>query len=228
MNLLEMLIRLHSESSRQGAAPTSVTGNTGKNLSLLNWIKTSYEDIQLLHETWRFRRDEFSGSTVALTQDYTPADFSITDLSQWWVDIRPGNLSGIRIYSSEADETDLQFIPWDDFRRFYKYGARRSQSERPTVFSIKPDNKMALWPVPNAIYTVNGEYVKQPDTMTDATDEPIFSDFHMAIVWKALMYYGADAGANDVYHHGQNQYTDLIFQMEHAYLPKVQYGPPLI
>jgi len=227
MNYLQMFQRLHSESRRQGTTPTAVTSQTGMNQRLLNWIDTSYEDIQLLHETWLFRRASFSGSTVDATQNYTAADLGVTDLSMWWFYSGQG-LSGIRLYSSAADETDLQYVPWDDFLREYKFGARRSTTGRPSVFTVKTDQSIDLWPIPNAIFTLNGEYVQQPDVMEANADIPVFNDFHMAIVWRALMYYGASSGAGDVYIHGQNQYDDLLYKLEKRYLPIITWGNPLV
>jgi len=228
MNYLSMVQRLHSEAARQGTTPATVVGATGFNARLVSWIQTAYEDVQSEHETWLFRRAEFSEVTVSGTSNYSASDWAITDLGAWKVNPNPEELSGVRLYSAVADEQDLEYIPWDYFRSTYKFGSFRSQSGRPTIFSIKPDMSMELWPIPDAVYTVNGEYYMDMQTMALDADIPILPDYHMAIVWKALMYYGAFEGAPEVYTHGQEQYEKLLSKLEINQLDKITYGPPLI
>ena len=82
MNFLELAQRLHTEAALAGTAPAAVTGQTGMNLKLVNWINTAYENIQELHDTWFFRRADFSFSTIAGTANYTPAAAGIDDLAE--------------------------------------------------------------------------------------------------------------------------------------------------
>jgi hypothetical protein len=227
MNFLQLVQRLHTETGRQGTAPSTTTGQTGMNARLVNWINTAYEEIQSLHESWLFRIGEFSFSTIASTQNYTAAGVSLTDFSQWKYDPDHNNLSGIRLYSAEADEQDLVFVPWEDFRTNYKYGSSRSIESRPTIFSIKPNMSMDLWAIPDAVYTVNGEYIKDTDVLSGNTDSPLFLDYNMIIVWKALMYYGAYEGAPEVYAFGENQYGKLLNSLERTQLPQLLYGASL-
>jgi len=228
MNFLQLVQRLHSETGRQGTAPAAVTGQTGMNQRLVNWILTAYEDIQGLHESWLFRRDDFSWPTIATVQNYTPAGVGIDDLAAWWFDPNHNNLSGIRLYSVVADEADLIYLPWNDYRTTYKFGSSRSQSCRSTIFSIKPNMSMDLWAIPDTIYTVNGEYVKTIQIMEANDDIPILPDYHMIIVWKGLMYYGAFEGAPEVYAHGKEEYDRILPRLEMNQLPKITWGAPLV
>lgn len=227
MTFLQLYQRLHSEAARQGSTPTTVLSQTGMNLRLVNWILTAYEDIQSEHETWLFRRADFSFSISATKSNYTKTDAGVTDLAAWKFDPNDNYVSGIKLYLLAADETHLIYYPWDDFLSQYKFGSFRTQTGKPTVFSIKPDLSMELWPIPNAVFTVNGEYIKQMQTMTDDTDEPILPDHHIIIVWKALMYYGALQGAPEVYAHGEEEYGKLLSKLELNQLEKLGFGPPL-
>ena len=89
---------------------------------------------------------------------------------------------------------------------------------------------MDLWPIPDAVYTVNGEYVKQvtAQTLTNNTDIPVIPDQQLIIVWKALMYYGAFEGAPEVYAHGETQFNNALNKLEYNQLPKITYGPSLL
>jgi hypothetical protein len=228
MTFLQLVQRAHVESGRQGAAPTTVIGQTGMNQRFVNWVLTAYEFIQGMHETWLFRQKEFSFPTVNAKQNYAPvADLAYTDLGAWKFNPDNNNLSGIKLYSSVADEQHLECFAWDDYRDTYKLGSNRTQSGRPTIFTIKPDMSMDLWPIPDAIYTVSGEYVRDLQTMAADGDVPILPDHHMLIVWKALEYYGAYEGAGDVYAHGQNEFDILIPKLELNQLQKICWGSPL-
>ena len=179
------------------------------------------------HPTWLFRTDDFSFQTQANIGAYTAATAGISDLAAWKFDPDSNNLSGIRLYSSEQDEQDMVYLSWDLFKANYRFGAARLQVQRPSTFSVKPDMSLDFWPIPDAAYTVNGEYIKRIATMAENDDEPILPDFHMIIVWRALMYYGAFQGAPEAFAHGQNEYRKLLARLEENQLPKVQWGPPL-
>ena len=225
---LELLERLFDETARQGVAPTTTVNQTGMNKRLVNWINTAYTEIQNLHETWRFRRGEFSFSTVSGTSNYTPASVGLNDLSAWFFIPNGDHLSGVTLYLNADDENHLNWFPWQLFRASYKYGSHRTMTGRPSAFSIKPDNSMELWATPDNVYTVTGEYLKSAVLLSGDTDRPVFKDFQEIIVWRALMFYGAFEGAQEVYDHAQNEYNDALLKLEINQLPKIGYGPSLV
>jgi len=221
MTFLQLCQRLRKEAGVSGTGPSAVTGQTGEYLRLVDWITAAYEDIQNAHKTWRFLRAEFSFSTIASTQEYTPAAVSITDLAVW-------RRQDMRVYDSESDEQFLHYLPWSDFRVNYKFGNNRSSEGRPSVVTVKPDNSLALWQIPDDVYTIDGEYYKSADVMEANSDVPIFHErFHLAIVWRALMYYGGYEAADERYSHGQNEFRRLKRQMDASELDDLGYGDPL-
>lgn len=204
----------------------SVLSQTGEMKRIVDWILSADEDIQNLHKTWRFLKTSFSFPTIYNTQSYTPAAVSLTDLATWITHY--GEDNAISLYSSAADESFLQYVPWEDFRPSYMIGSSRTTLERPSIVTVKPDNSLALWPLPNAVFTVSGEYYKTAQAMTVNASAPLYpSRFHMAAVWKGLMHYGAYAAANEKYAHGNNEYKKLIAQLEFAELEELHYGEPL-
>ena len=221
MNFLELAQRLHSEAGVAGATHTTVVGQTGMLGRLVNWILSAYEDIQNLRPGWKFMQSDFSFSTVASQQNYTKADAGVDDLASW-------KTKDVRLYSAVTDESELIYHPWDDFRLAFKTGSSRTQEGRPSVFSIKYDLSMDLWVIPDAVFTVNGEYFMQAQTMDEDDDEPIIpSQYHMILVWRALMFYGAKIGASEVYAHGNNEYGRILRRLELNQLPKFTWGKPL-
>lgn len=224
MNFLEICQRTRLEADITGSGPASVVGQSGELEKVVEWVLTAYDDIQNLYSTWRFLRTDFTFPTIVDTQNYTPDAVDLADLATW----KAEKDDDLTIYSAVADEQHLAIYPWNDFRSVYMFGTNRTQTERPTVATIKPDNSMSLWPIPNAIFTVTGEYYKKAQTLSANTDIPIIpSQFHMAIVWRAVMFYGADYAAIEKYDHGQNEYKAILRKMELNQLPKLSYGAPL-
>lgn len=224
MTFLEMCQRLRLEAGIPGSGPASVIGQTGQLEKVVEWILSAYENIQNVYTTWNFLRNDFTFPTIANIQNYTPTAVDLTELATW----KAKENNDLTIYSSVSDEQYLTVVPWDEFKAVYMFGTSRTQTGRPTVAAIKPDNSMSLWPIPDAVFTVTGEYYKKAQTLSVNTDTPIIpSQFHMAIVWRALMYYGADYAAEEKYSHGQNEYKNLLRKLEKNQLPKFLYGEPL-
>ena len=221
MNFLEICQRSQNEAGIEGEAISTVVGQTGRLLRLTEWVNTAYIDIIGIHDSWLFLRSEFSFPTVSGTQNYSYSDAAITDFGRWDKDT-------FRIYSSLSDEVDLEYCLWQDFRAVYKKGAFRSTSGRPNTFSILPDQTIDLYPIPNAIFTVNGEYVSQPTEMSTDSDEPVFpSQFHMAIVWRTVMLIAGYSAGNFEYVNAQNEFRQILNKMEKNQLPQITWGAPL-
>ena len=221
MTFLALCQRLRQEAGLSGTGPASVLSQVGEMKRIVDWVASGYEDIQNLHATWRFLRTNFSFQTIINTQNYTPAAVALTDFSEW---IK----NDIRIYSSAADESQLEYYPWDIFRQAFFFGSQRTQTGRPSIVTVKPDNALALWALPDAEYTVNGEYYKSAQVMTANADTPVIpTKFQMIICWKGLMHYGAYAGAEEKYAHGNNEYKKLLSMLEYEQLEDFTYGEPL-
>jgi len=219
-----MCQRLRQEAGISGTGPATVTGQTGEMKRVVDWILAADEDIQNEHATWRFLRESFDFVTIASNQEYTAASVSITDLASW---IK----RDIRVYTTltPSNESYLEYVDWDEFRAGYMFGASRTQEERPSIVSIKPNNSLMFWPTPNsALLTVDGEYYKTAVTMTADANTPQYpARFHMAAVWRGLMYYGDYAAAPEKYEKGEDEFNRLMRRLELDQLEEVGYGEPL-
>jgi len=225
MTFLQLCQRLRQETGISGVGPSAVTGQVGELKKIVDWTLSAYEDIQNLHASWKFLQTSFTFPTIAATQNYTPEAVSLSDLATW----KTSEETDLTIYSSTSDEQYLLYVPWNNFKSVYMFGSNRIQTLRPTIATIKPDNSMSLWAIPNDVYTVTGEYYKKAQTMTLTTDEPLIpSQYHLIIVWRALMYYGAFVAADEKYSHGQNEYMRILKRLEFSQLPRIGWGEPLV
>jgi hypothetical protein len=240
LNFLQLVQRLHNESGHQGTAPATVTDQTGMAGRFVNWINDAYEDIFGKHETWRFRIETFSFDTISGAYAYSPASANINDLAAWHFNPDHNCLSGIRCHTTVApgglgqitDEADLIYVPWQEFHSIYRFGSHRYQTAKPTVFSVDPDNALAVWATPDhsitGQLTINGQYVASLTPLAENADIPVIPEpFHKIIMWRALMFYGGFEGSVDDFDRGQQEYRRMLAQLEFNQLPQITFGGTL-
>lgn len=221
MNFLEIAQRLYVECGLHGLGVTSLSGQSGTAGKVVGWMSAAYNDIQALHTTWQFLRKEFSFPCTVEVDVYGSSQHLLTDVSTWDIDT-------FRCYLADSDEQYLDYYYWEQFRDTWKFGANRTRSGRPISFSVKPDLSVVLDCLPDAAYTIAGEYYRAPAEVSGDTNAPIFpAQYHMAIVWRGLMFFAADSGEPDRFVHGDNEYSRLIAKMELTQLPTFEEGPPL-
>ncbi len=135
----------------------------------------------------------------------------------------------IRAYltsTGQSDEQQLDRLSWDEMRDVRLYGT--VQSGRPWEFAIRPNKAIVLWPTPDAVYTITGEYWKRAQTMTVNADEPLIPvPFQMAIVWGATRYYAGDQGAAELFALADQNYKRLIKALTADQLPEMDMAGPL-
>lgn len=100
-------------------------------------------------------------------------------------------------------EVFMSYLDYDNWRNAYQYGALRSVRTRPMVLAYAPDKSLALGPIPDAGYTMIGEYYRVPTEMLlDASVPAMPAKFHMAIVYRAMISYGMFEAATEVVQRG--------------------------
>ena len=94
-------------------------------------------------------------------------------------------------------------------------------ADKPQLFTILPNNKVRFEPMPDAIYTIDGEYKRSTQTFAANDDVPtnLPDDFHMIIVWQALKYWGFHQDAPDVLDMAETNFDNLLLRLEEEQLP---------
>jgi hypothetical protein len=223
MNYLQLSQRLRQECGIAGAGPISVVGQVGEAKRLVDYINTAWLEIQGLQDQWGFMRTSFSFQTSANVGDYTPAAIGLTDRRYWYTDT-------LRAYLTSAGTDDEQWmVEWayQVFRDTYRFGSQTPG--RPMVFAVRPqDNALMLGSVPDAVYTITGEYQKTPSELVGNDDTPeIPTHLHMVIVYKAMEYYALFEAAGEVLAQARAGYSRLIAQLQREQLPQIGFGNPL-
>lgn len=222
---LELCVDLRREAGISGTGPASVINQTGEMQRVVEWILSAYRYVQNLHPSWLFLQTDFSFQTIAGVSNYTPNAVALPELGSWKTDTLTDYLTATGINAEQF----MEYVPWPDFVDAYMTGAPSSTQGIPLVFTVKPDQSLQVWPIPNDVYTVRGEYFKRAQTMTANSDEPIIpAQFQDVIVWRALMLYGAFAAADEKYTHGQNEYKQILARLEMNQLPDMLIADALV
>jgi hypothetical protein len=208
MNFLQLCQRLRRKTRSSGNGPTTTVGTQIEDYArLIAFINEAWVDLQTIREDWLWMRSSTTFTTTASQALYTITNIGLTDFGNW-------KNNSFRNYDTTAgtvSEIMMDNISYDDWRNTYYLGATRFTQTRPTQFAIAPDFSVALGPVPAAGYTVSAEYCKAPyELVADADTPPLPTQYHMMIVYRAMMYYGASEGAPEVYQEGEIEYRQML------------------
>jgi hypothetical protein len=208
MNFLELCQRLRRKTRSSGNGPTTVVGSQIEDYArLIAFINEAWVDLQTMRQDWLWMRSSTTFTTTASQAVYTIAQIGLTDFGNW-------KINSFRNYDTTAgtvSEITMETIPYDDWRNTYYLGATRFTQTRPVQCAIAPDLSVALGPVPADGYTVSAEYCKVPyELAVDADIPQLPIQYHMIIVYRAMMYYGASEGAPEIYQEGEVEYRKML------------------
>lgn len=224
MSFLQLVQRLHQESRTSGSLPATTEGQSGDAKKLVDWTATAWLDIQNERDDWFFMRQSVQFTTTSGQSSYTAAEAGLASFGNYKRD-------SFRAYPASvgaAAEMELEYVPWDAFRNTYLFGVQRTISRRPHDFTVDPAKNFVLGPIPDDAYVVNGEAYAMPTPFAhDADLSTMPPQFHLMIVWLALMYYAQSEGAPESYTFGQNQYERMKKALMRDQLPEVQLGGAL-
>lgn len=216
MTFLELCQDLVRKAGISGSL-VSVDGQSGEALRVVNWIAEAYQIVQSQHSDWTFLRTDVAFGTIA-GNTYMAAAAGVTEFGEWHF------AGGWRCYQTAlgfADEQQLRYMQYDEFRNRYMYGANRDTTGRPLVVTERPDQSLVLWPTPDAAYTIVGEQHRAPHNFVANADVPLFAaKYHRVIVYRALMFYAEYEGDATTFAAAQSECARLIGMMEGQYLPE--------
>jgi hypothetical protein len=222
VNFLQLCQRTARECSVSGVGPPTVINQIGELSRIVNWVATALNDIETAHPDWGWMKKDVSFPTIAGQGQYTPAQtgiaadtFGMWEMTRWRNYVTTvGNIS----------EIDMLAVSYDDWRDSYNFGATRYTQSRPMVVAVAPDQSLCLGVIPADGYTITGEYFRAPEILAadaDLPDLPV--QFHMMIVYKAMMYYGGYEAAPEVYNRGELEFGKMMARLDALRLPPMSY-----
>lgn len=229
MNFLELCQAVRREAGISGNGPTSVVNQQGEYARIVNWVKNAWQEIQLKRSDWYFLRGSFSFDTTIGTASYAPSATGIATRFKAW------DIDSLKVYLKSAginDERRLVYLPYESFRANYLTGQRISS--RPLYFTFDPALNLVVGDVPDAVYTISGEYFKKPQVFAFAasSDNNVAPDmreeYHMLIVYEALRKYALFESAPEVLSYAMQEASLIRNALESTQLPKMQLAEPMV
>ena len=225
MNYLQLVNRERVECGVSGNALARTQNQTGENARFTSWVSSAYVDVQSAKDDWNFMRGQFNVQINPGVQTITAAA-TVPTLDNWKKDS-----FRLSIKFGADDFTEEQLLPcmdYDEWRNIYQYGTMRTTQSRPTVVAVHPSKAIGFGPIPDKTYRFIGEFYRKPVEFVSDDDQPSFSDrYHMAIVYKAMMYYGGFESAPEVFSRGEYEFRRIMERLHAEELPTTMSGPPL-
>ena len=227
---LELCQRASKECGVSLTGPSATSGQTGRLGQIVDWVQSAWTDIQTKRNDWLFMRSSFTVSTTSGDGQYafgdctdTGTSSTITAFRDWCRD------TPMKIYLTSAGqptETDLVFIDYRDW--FARYNLGNQTNGYPRHWSRHPNGNLLLGQKPDGIYTVGGDYMKAATELSGDSDTPeIPAEYRMAIVYRAMMFYGRYNAAPEVFNDGQTGFNRLLREMVRTQAPAILEGGPL-
>ena len=218
MNYLELVQRLHRESGRSTAAPSSVTGANERHARLFDWVADAWRNLQIERE-WRWMRTTLDVSLTVAQQTYTAAELGAARFGRWRVDDDTYS-PYLYIDGSPNSIWPMQYHNLDEFRALYVY--RTWGNSTPVAWTFDEDNQLLVGPQPALAYKLRQEFWLEPSELTVDADTPDMpSRFHMLLVWRALQEVAKFDAAPEVLARAEKNHAELRWRilLDQARLP---------
>lgn len=215
MNYLDLCKRLRQEAGYSGSGPASVNGQSGEMKRVVSWIKEAWLDIQRMSSYWRFMLNGFQvslavgESSVSLANDYkmlTPDTVVLT------------RADGSKTYPSVLRPEQMRQLIRE----------RVEPASYPRFVSVDDAGEMTVFPVCGEAVSIAGDYYRTPVELVENTDEPhCREEYHMAIVWHALLQSGSFDESSNVFARASNNFATLYSQMCLNERPRLKKSEPV-
>jgi len=230
---LELLQRTWLECQIAGPPPTTIAGLTGEGRDLLHYLNAGWMELQAEHVDWDFMQvtPGFSLPTIAGQQIYAPtaiptaadAAIMVGNVGSWKTDT-------FRVYLTSSgfpSEVFMEFYHYDDWKDMYQMGTLRTTQTQPIAFTVLPNLSLGLQ-CPLTGYTVIGDYYQAPIAFAVDGDVPALPiQYRIMLVYRAMMVYGLEESAPEVFNQGRSLYTPLHTRLTNSRLPAIRTGGAL-
>ena len=210
MNRLQLAQRLRSEAGALSASPLTTTLNlTGDSARLVDWVDAAWIEIQQMRK-WNWLWEQ---ATVTITAG---------------TNLTAGSVPAHRYDRDSAfvGQTPLTYADWDVFRT--EWTTTEIVDGTPQWWTIRPDNAFVVNAKPTADFAITVERWKNPIAMAADADEPAMpSEFHMLIVWKAVMFYAGWDEAGAMYQNAAANFRRIFKMAVNANTPGFSIGDAL-
>ena len=196
---LELAQECRALSGIGGTGPVSVTTATGIEARIVNYVKNAWIDIQTHPKSWKWQWRRYEASAgVPLQTILNTREYTLTGVQS----IRVRSLRSYLTATGTSDRQRMGWVPWQKFED--RFGTTDETADRPIQVTREPTGDLKLYPKPDAAYSIEFEYFKTAQILTDNGDVPEMpSDYHQLIIYEALKRFGKAEDAPEIIRLGE-------------------------
>lgn len=223
MTFLQLARRLRQEGRGSGTdtTPTTVVGATGDSKDYCDWIAESWNRLQN-EKSWRWMFAEKTITWDAAERTQTLAEIftvqaDLDRFSHWKAD----SFTYYPTADGVATERPIAHLPWEQYLA-EEYGTVQSVN-RPSHVVVLNNDSLRLKQSPSVAGTMNARYYKKPQLLSVDADVPEMpAEFHMFLVWDALIDHAVADIASEQYQRAINRREMLWYQLMNRQLEPVR------
>ena len=228
MNLLELVKELAGETSTVSPSQiTTVETITDEHVEdLTRWIVRSNEDIERLHEDWRFRMREGVVELVEETTDYDLKTYLGDDYFKKIVPFKhPWHYSHVHVGSNRSS---VQYVPYRQWAGRYDRRLEFTTASKPLYFTVLPTEQIRVYPKPDKAYELKFNYIRRPLVMErlDACEPAMPAEFQRLVILWALRQYAFHDEADKRIQTVTFQIDQHLMDMRNDQLPGIHVDEP--
>lgn len=201
MNYTQIVGRAKRESGRTGPPPAGIATAVAEDRRIYDWVADAWRDLQTEGVPWRFMRRTATAPLIVGQSGYTNVQLGIEPVGHW---LPEGQDYFPTVFeaTNPLAEWPLRWASYDSFRRHFLVGGHSPAT--PQFWSVAPDGGLLIGPTPDKAYTLRADYQRATTELTadiDTPDLPV--DYHMVLVWMAVMQIAGLDAAPEVFIRGQ-------------------------
>ncbi len=242
MTYLELCQRTHlllglgssGNTAKPGTKPSAVVGQVDELAELVAWVRDEWTEFQG-SKRWGWMIQ--SGTLVfASFNTVTPTTTlpTFAELLPFVVPM-PARSNAEQYVTmhltadSAATERRVRFVPYDEFRG--RYDTQTVPAGFPSIYTIRPNRDITVWPTPDASYTMRFDYRTMPQTLTADADTPLNhpatgkglpAAFHEIICWLACKRFAVVRKDGDMLALASMKIKAQMIPITRLYLPQVR------
>ena len=212
MNFLQIVQKVWTKCGLTGAGPSTVTGQSGMSSRIVQYVAEAYRDIQQRHNEWSWMWTRVESATLTIGDNtYVAGDLGRTPArTVQRVLLQVGGL--------------WQPIFYDRKRRDPTVYDNVTAVGKPNRVAILPNGQWVFDTLPDLAYPIAVEYFRVSHELVDSTDLPLLpEEFHWAIYWKAVEYYGHYDEDGSLLTEAQKNFASPMARLERVALPALTF-----
>jgi hypothetical protein len=210
MNRIELIRALRQEAGYSGTGPVSSAGAAGQTKELVDRVDQAWLDIQTM-SMWDWMWEQ---ATITVPAGQSVSAATGIPHNRYVID------------SLRSPYGRMGYLTWRDFSETFE---PQFSEGLPSIWTVRPDTAIAVNAVaPPGDIVLTVERYRNPIPFAADTDVPALPvQYHMLIVWLAMMRVAAFDESGSRYLTAKREYDQMFNRLQSETVVQMQLGAPL-